>query len=325
VITQLQIKLRNFFNKKIKPASKIKLKQNRVFVLPTKICFVFGLTVFIILLAAVNYQNSMSYALGFWLFALCLVVIFQTHFNLEQLELTNVGFTPVFVGQECAFKVRLEANKRNYYALQLEFRENFFNWRSSPNNLPLIDVKKKNAIEVELLYPALRRGYLVPPKIKISSRFPLGLFVVWSWVNLDFKALVYPKPLKGELKLGLSEADQQNQTPAKTQSGADDFLGLKAYQSGDPKQRLDWKAYSRGMGLQVKQFGSDEQGTNPCIDFAQISGDIETKLSIMCWHVLELTKQNQAFSFKLPNCQISLNSGFKHQQNCLQALALYGT
>lgn len=55
------------------------------------------------------------------------------------------------------------------------------------------------------------------------------------------------------MSAGLGDEEEEEGMRARGQ-GADDFQGLREYQPGDSKRRLDWKAYSRGQGLLVKDF-----------------------------------------------------------------------
>ena len=62
---------------------------------------------------------------------------------------------------------------------------------------------------------------------------------------------------------------------------------MRSYQPGDSRRRLDWKAYSRGQGLQVKDFAS-LAGSSQWLDFQHCIGDLESRLAQLCYWVLQL-------------------------------------
>jgi len=316
VILAMQSKLRNWIISLTPNAKHIILKQNSLYIIPTKVFVAFLVTIIILALTAINYQNNLVYVLSFILIAMFLNMMIFTHRNLEKINITNMGCNEVFVGDKCAFKIKIKVAKTNRYAIKIYFYK-------QPNDYVLLDVTPNCEQVISLLYPAAKRGFLIPPKIKVETRFPLGLFVCWGYFDLNFKALVYPKPLKTALNFAQhgSNANQENSINTNN-IGVDDFLGLDNYQPGDSKRRLDWKAYSRGQGLLVKKFG-ELGGSQIDLDFSKLQGDVETRLSALCYLVLELTKQNLSFSLKLPQREIAINSGLKHEQACLTALALH--
>lgn len=76
-----------------------------------------------------------------------------------------------------------------------------------------------------LFHPTERRGWLRPGRLRVESRFPLGLLVAWSWVDLRQQALVYPRPLAGESFLAPGAEDAENQGRALASAGVDDYQG----------------------------------------------------------------------------------------------------
>ncbi len=73
----------------------------------------------------------------------------------------------------------------------------------------------------------------------------------------------------------------------------------------------------------VKEF-SDLSGHDLCLDFMALGGDIEERLSRLCYWVLELSQRQQPFALKLPGFLSAVDSGDAHREDCLRQLALYG-
>ncbi len=304
-----------WLSRRLPPAARVRLTQRRIFILPTRSGVAFAGALVLMLLAAINYQNSLAYGLTFLLAAVFVVAILHTYRNLGGLILKAGAAPAVFVGEQAGFGVQLESSARAHQAIAL-------GWPPAP--LQLLDVSAQGACDCQLNRAALQRGWLRPGRLRVESRFPLGLLVAWSWVDLDQALLVYPRPLEGELPLSAgADPEHEEEGHQARGQGADDFQGLKPYQPGDSKRRLDWKAYSRGQGLLVKDFAS-LAGQEPCLDFAALGGDLETRLSLLCHWVLQLSARQQPFALRLPDALLGPDSGAGHREACLRALALYG-
>lgn len=302
-----------WLEQRIPAAREVRLDQRRIFILPTRQGLVFALALLPMLLAAINYQNSLAYGLTFLLLAVGLVAILHTWRNLAGLVLSAGEAPPVFAGEQAAFRLRLQSSGRAHRGIAL-------GW--SPAVLQVVELEADGNLELELFLPAERRGWLRAPRLRVESRFPLGLLVAWSWVDLELAALVYPRPQAGELPLsGAREGDED--AGAAARSGVDDFQGLRAWQHGDSLRRLHWKAWSRGQGMLVKDF-AELQGHDLWLDFDGLDGDREARLSLLCHWVLRLTVHQQPFGLRLPGLSRAPASGAAQREACLRELALFG-
>ncbi|HEY0633740.1 MAG TPA: DUF58 domain-containing protein, partial [Gammaproteobacteria bacterium] len=79
------------------PASgPLRLDRRRVYILPTRAGLLFGLVLLAMLFGAINYNNSLAYALTFLLTSVAMVSIFHTFRNLHGLTFHIGHATPVF-------------------------------------------------------------------------------------------------------------------------------------------------------------------------------------------------------------------------------------
>jgi uncharacterized protein (DUF58 family) len=313
---QLKQRWHRWLARRIPAAASVRLTQRRIFIVPTRVGLAFSLALILMLLAAINYQNSLAYALTFLLASVFIVAILHTYRNLAGLVLKASGARSVFVGEQGQFRLRLESSARAHQAIAL-------GWPGMAYQTQ--DVPAQGVSECALSLPALRRGWLRPGRLRVESRFPLGILVAWSWVDLDQALLVYPQPLEGELPLAAGADDELHEQGMRALGqGSEDFQGLKSYQPGDSKRRLHWKAYSRGQGLLVKDFAA-LSGRDPLLDFEALAGDVELRLSLLCHWVLQLSERQQPFALRLPGQVLAPASGEQHREACLRALALFGT
>lgn len=312
----LKERWQRWLQRRIPPAASVQLTQRRIFIIPTRIGAAYGLALALMLMAGVNYQNSPAYGLTFLLASVFIVAILHTYRNLAGLTLHAAGGSAVFMGEQATFRMRLASNGRAHQSISL-------GW--PPQELQRYDVTANGLTECEVRVPALRRGWLRPGRLRVESRFPLGILVTWSLVDLDQALLVYPKPIPGELPVaaGARDDDDEDQGMRVLGLGADDYQGLKTYQPGDSKRRLHWKAYSRGHGLLVKDFAA-LAGRDLWLDFGAMQGDVEMRLSLLCYWVLTLSERQQPFALQLPDQVHGPDTGDNHREACLRALALFG-
>jgi len=180
-------RFKRWLHRRIPPQHKVTLSQRSIFIFPTKIGFLFLFLLFILLLAAINYENSLIYALVFWLGSAFFVTIFYTYKNLSsiKLELQNCGRG--FVKEDIEFEIKVscpENTKRE--GIQLGWPNAVKQWA---------ELYTCNSTVIHLFVGATKRGWLNPGRLLIETYFPLGLLRAWSWVDLDAKAIIYPTPI----------------------------------------------------------------------------------------------------------------------------------
>jgi uncharacterized protein (DUF58 family) len=313
---QIKPRWNRWLSKRIPPATSVLLNQKRIFILPSSTGGAFALALILMLLAGINYQNSLAYSLTFLLSSLFIVAILHTYRNLAGLTVQACGANPVFVGEHGCFRLQLLSSGRAHQAIAL-------GWQA--NDMQVLDVPANGLSACEISLVTTQRGWLRPGRIRVESRFPLGILLSWSWLDLDQALLVYPRPLIADLPAQAGAGtDEEDQGARSRGQGSDDFQGLRAYQAGDSKQRLHWKAYSRGHGLLVKDFAA-LAGRDICLDFSQLGGDVETRLSMLCHWVLQLSAAEQPFAMRLPGLELPIATGAAQRDACLRALALFGS
>lgn len=299
----------------------VELTQRRVYILPTAAGLGYGLMLAVLFIGAVNYQLSMGLALTFGLAACALVGMVLTFRNLAWLRLAPGRCLPVFAGEDARFELHL-VNRHGHdrYALQIGFVGPGLPERA-------VDVSARSACTVLLGAPAPRRGWLAAPKVRLSTRFPLGLLRAWSYWRPDARVLVYPAPEADAPPLPAAEgaADRPGQ------AGFEDFAGIRAYQAGDSPRRLAWRQIARldAAGAEnalVSKHFEGGSGTELVLDFSRLPAtlNLETRLSRMARWVLEADARGQAYAFRLGATDVGPATGPAHREACLRALALYG-
>jgi uncharacterized protein (DUF58 family) len=296
--------------------TQLQLSQRTIFILPSRSGWAFLAALLLLGIMAINYQNSLMYALVFWALSLFLVCILHSYRNLAGLQVRAVVTEPVFAGECAHFVLQLQAGSRARQALQV-------GWFDQPAQ-HWLDMAADSTAPVTLSCPSQRRGWLQAPRLRIETGFPLGLLVAWSVPRLQQRVLVYPQPLAAEsLPLPQAAASADADSAAGVWVQGDDFRGWLAYQPAMSWRHLDWGRYARNQGLYVKQFASPAAPVRH-LDYQQLSGDQEWRLAFLCRWVLILAQSDQPFSLSLPAVEALEGSGANQRRACLQALALFG-
>jgi uncharacterized protein (DUF58 family) len=291
----------------------VTLTRRRVYILPSRTGIIFAVLLLAMLIGAINYQNSLAFIFTFLLTGMALVSMVHTFRNLNGLRFRVGHIQPVFAGEQAAFPLSVEnPHGPQRLAIKLLFHS------QPPQTL---DLAVNGGQWLELHYPSSKRGWLHPGRITAYTRFPLGLFHAWAYINIEMQALVYPPP-SADRKLP-AEALVQDGSSGDQGKGDDDFASLRPYHPGDSLRHVHWKALAREQGLVTKQFGGgvSEQlwlkwellGTLPT----------EEKLSRLTRWVLEADSRGMAYGLALPQREITPQRGDAHRRQCLEALALY--
>lgn len=313
----IEKRIHQWAERRLPPASDTaSIQRSRLYILPTSHGMLFFFVLILVLLGAINYENSLAYMLAFLLGSLSLLAMIYTHQNLNRLELRIARPEPVFVGQNLQFPLAIshdQATPRDAIQLQIEGQAAI-----------QVSLLEQHEISCKLPFRTRQRGYVSPVRIKVYTEFPLGLFHAWSWLVLHSQGLVYPAPASRTFDLQ-QQAVQRQGTRPDDKRGVDDFAGIRPYQPGDQTSHLAWKAIAR-TGEMLTRLYSNDVAREIEIDWQQLSPslDIEQRLSILCRLVLEADEKGLSYSFSIPGTQLSPSSGLQHRHRCLQALALFG-
>ncbi len=306
-----------WLERRIPPSSSITLNQANVFIFPTKVGFGFGAFIGLLIIGAINYQASLVFALAFLLGAMFLVTILYTFRNLSGLRLELAGARPGFVGEDIEFSVRVvRPSGRGREGVQLGWPGGIPQWAE------IIDTE---ADVVRLFVRATQRGWLEPGRLLVETYYPLGLLRAWTWVDLNARALVYPKPIFEDLPK--FSAGKRDEGVLIDPLGSEDFTDIKAYTQGDPIKHVLWRSYARsdGRDLQVKRFTSYQE-PRLWLRFDDVPGGTEERLQRLTGYALTACRQDREFGLDMgmSRARIAPGVGEAHLEDVLRELALYG-
>jgi len=310
VLAALRQRFRNWlFRPKIEHGTVV-LTQRRIFILPTRQGWALGLLLALMLLGCINYNLSLGYVLTFLLAMMAVVSMLHAFRNLAHLEIRAGRAEAVFSGETAHFPLYFNSKLPRY---QLCLRD-------SKGSVVSFDVPAGQSSEITFPLTPGRRGWLETGRLTLYTEFPLGLFHAWSYLHFDMRCLVYPRPLPDA---ALPTGNAPDGAGKRNIAGDDDFAGLRTYVPGDALPHIAWKAYARGLGLQVKQF-TTTLGEALWLNLNDApETDLESKLSHLTRWVLEAESQGLRYGLSLPDGELPADSGSAHREACLRRIALF--
>jgi uncharacterized protein (DUF58 family) len=291
------------------------LDRRRIYILPTPFGLLFALTVFVMLLASMNYNNSLGLALTFLLTGVGLVAMHHCHRNLSGIVISGVQTGEAFAGDRLALTIGCE-NPTAVARHDLQFECN-----DEEGRLHALEARGRGLTTLQL--PTATRGVLRPERLLLSTHFPFGLFRAWSWFYLPVEAIVYPRPA-GQQRPPLSSGPDHAGLDLK-QRGDEDFRGFRSYHPGDSPRHIAWKALARGAPLLVKEHAG-ASGAPIVFDLEQVEArDLEGRLSQVTRWIVDAEHQARTFGLRLPGARFAPATGALQRRRCLTALALFDT
>ncbi|MFM1989539.1 MAG: hypothetical protein RJA99_2496 [Pseudomonadota bacterium] len=290
------------------------LDRRRVYILPTKAGLLFALSLATMLVTSVNYGLALGYALTFLLAGVALVSMLHTWRNLVGLTLRPGRAEPVHAGELAEFGLLVRSpSGPERFAIELAVPGT-----AQPT---WIDVAPGTEQLVRVALPTERRGWQQPPRMRLCTTFPLGLWRAWAWWHPQTRLLVLPRletPAAPMPESGSAGTERSGR-------GEDDFAAIRPFREGDSPRRLAWKAMARSGGdaLLVREFEGGS-GAELLLDWHALPPglDAEARLSRLARWIVDAESAGLHYGLRVPGVDLQLDAGSAHRAACLEALAL---
>src|SRR5258706_129746 len=219
---------------------------------------------------------------------------------------------PVCAGDFAHFNVSVETPSQTRFAIAI---------RRRGEEAIYADVVPGETSGISIPVATRRRGVLRSGRLEVFTRYPVGFFHAWSYIDFGLTAVVYPKP---DPFAGSPPAQSRSMSEEGIPvPGEEEFNMLRAYRAGDPPRQIAWKALARERGLLTKEF-SAMASSELWIDWEEArAADLESRLSVLAHWVLQAESFGQSYGLRIPGTVVPPNRGDLHRARCLEALALF--
>jgi uncharacterized protein (DUF58 family) len=320
-------RFQQWFEARLPLTDTLLLNQRNVYILPTKAGWMMVVTLLVLLLASINYQLNLGYLLTFLIGGSVIVGMHIGHANLRGIAINIIAPQAYFTPANVNFDIILNNTDKNLrHGIGMSVL-NLSHWTWA-------DVPAQASASVQIAGQPLPRGKHRLPTLTAETRFPMGTFRVWTVMRPAMQVWVYPEIETNPPPLPAGEPLSGDAKHVQLKSTGE-FDGIRAYRRGDPMKHIVWKKVAKTWASMdaddpspsVNLISRDTQhaaAKELWLDFAHTgSSNAESSLSRLCAWVLQAEELGLVYGLRLPKVEIPPANGSLHQEQCLQALALY--
>lgn len=270
--------------------------------------------------AAVNTGNNLLHLLTSFLLGLIVVSGILSERTIRGLRVSLSVPDELFAGQPAIFMATVQNRKRwsASYSVRVEVLR-------QPGDrvalyLPRLAAGDSHAVTWEDTMP--RRGRHRLRGLRLTTRFPFGLFLKATDILHDSAVLVFP-------------AVREHRFPGGRQPGATgvvirrrgrgtDLHSLREYQPGDDPRLIHWPSTARAGSLVVRQLSAETtEATRVRLVPSGDPSRLEAGLSEAASRARHLIRDRGRVELVGPGVDIPLGTGRAHERAILVALAVY--
>jgi uncharacterized protein (DUF58 family) len=295
------------------------LGQRNVYILPTRAGLMFALTLVVMLLASINYQLNLGYALTFLLAGAGVVSMHLTHGNLSGLTLHLRPVTSGFAGQPALLEVVVHSPGRQRHGLALRFDD-----RARHGGHPaLCDAPAGGETHVQLSFTPTHRGWHRVPALVLETDYPFGLFRAWSVWRPAGRVLAWPVPEAAPPPLPAQAAAAGDERAAQRRSGSE-LDGVRPFRRGDSLRQVAWKKVA-SSGELVSRETAGLASRSLWLDWAETGASgTEPRLARLAAWMLQAERAGIDCGLRLPGRELPPRQGEAHRRAALDLLAQWG-
>ncbi|NJL24350.1 MAG: DUF58 domain-containing protein [Calothrix sp. SM1_5_4] len=294
------------------------VRENRIYIMPSLHGYLYLAAVIVLILTAATYNNNLIFILAFFMFAIYVVSMLQTHYALKGVRLDFLGAEDAFEGERMTLIFHLQlARPRAKKGLLIRTRSRrFVTVKRGREEISALEPYKPARIEVT----ARQRGIFPLPEIILETYYPLGLFRAWKVFRPRGELVVYPRP-DGQRALAPVQYEHGDEDLGLRSSPEGDFGELRNYLPGESYHQIAWKHYARTGELYRKVHWGAEKKHYLIPWDPSVGQDVEAYLRQMsCW-VVKAVEEDASFEMETPASKIEPGRGPEQAKTCLRALA----
>ncbi|HEV8436634.1 MAG TPA: DUF58 domain-containing protein [Methylomirabilota bacterium] len=273
--------------------------------------------------AAINTGNNLLYLLVSLLLSLIIVSGILSEQSMRGLALTAVEPDEIYAGRPALFGAVISNRKRwlTSYSVTIEF----LSAAAAPRflYLPRLEAGAERLVTWE--DTLARRGRHPLAGVRLTTRFPFGLFLKAGRSILTSEAIVYPavRPVSPELVRQLGTAGDK---ATRRRGRGADLYNLRAYRVGDDPRLIHWRSSAKTQTLTVRELEAETTEDTRVVLTGGASGHgaaLEAGLSAAASLCSYLIRAGAGVELVGHGVHVHLGRGKNQLRRALTALALY--
>ena len=282
--------------------------------------------------AAINTGNNLLYLLVSLLLGLIVVSGILSEQTMRGLRLTGAQPEEIYAGRPVLFGAGIANSKRWFtsYSVTLELlspeaRADAVSGAGPSRflHLPRLEAGADRLVTWEETLP--RRGRRRLAGMRITTRFPFGLFLKAGRPALDSEVLVYPsvKPVSSAL---LRELVGAGDAPTRRRGRGSDLYNLRGYRAGDDPRLIHWRSSAKTQTLTIRELEAETTEDTRIVLSGGAPSDsdmLEAGLSEAASVAVHLLRAGSGVELAGPGITVPLGRGRGQIRRVLTALALY--
>lgn len=292
------------------------VRERRIYIMPTGRGVTFLALIVVQILTAATYNNNLIFILAFFLFALFVVSMLQTHDNLRDVDLDFAGARGAFAGDPVTLAFTLSHRRgRDARGLTVRLRKAALVTRTEAHvDLPAVDP----AVSASVVARAARRGVFDLGDVILETRHPHGLFRAWIVNRPPGEVVIYPKPAGAQSLVPVARAGYDGGMAGHQTSPEGDFGELRPHRAGDSYTQVAWKHFARTGDLYQKSHWG---AARPHYVIPWLGEDEAALRQVSRWINDAL---GAGASFEIPQAQLGPDAGEDFAHRCWRTLARAG-
>jgi len=273
--------------------------------------------------AAINTGNNLLYLLVSLLLALIIVSGILSEQSMRGLELHAVEPEDIHAGRPELFGMTIHNRKRwlTSYSITVEVL--------SPTSatrflyLPRLEAGTDRLLTWEDTLP--RRGRQRLAGVRVTTRFPFGLFLKAAQPALTSEVLVFPAlhPVSADLLRQLGSAGDR---ATRRRGRGTDLYNLRGYRPGDDPRLIHWRSSAKTETLLVREMEAETTEDTRLVLIGTGARDpvaLESALSEAASLAAHLIRVGAGVELVGPGFYVRLGHGKSHLRRLMTALAVY--
>ena len=306
---------RRFFHVDPTDTDPVVLRHRRIYILPTPRGLAFIGTVATMLVTSLNYALSLGFAVTFLLAGLIAAALLQTYRNLAGMAFAPLVAGEAYAGGAVPFTLTVAGNGAPRFGDHGRRRR-----RRAGRRRPR---RRRCAAADDRRAGAAPRPAAARPPDDLVPRTRWASGAAGRTSTFRCAGIVYPAPELDAPPLPPGAAGEGAGAAARDEDA--DLAGLRAYQAGDPMQRIAWKAVARGAGWHTKEFEGSGGGGTLMLAWQRAAGRARRRRrgcrASTAW-VLAAERARAAVRAAVAGGRAAEGKGREHRHAALRALAL---